>query len=536
MEIVLDSTYISHVYPRTQSATVRQPFSVLPPDRATGSSSSGVPRGTKAFNMYDDIPPRGSFDDRFQVFSRRTTFHGFRELRESKQWWQKLLWFLVMAICVVMLGVHVQRQLSEYLDGQTANKICSVPAGERYEFPPVWLGMSKWAWIDSSKLQQYGITYEEMIIARSHFVAGLQYDSLVPVETAQKRLRNTFQRMGATSAVQFFRKLFWQPEDKLHPGAETVYYPNMDGPEGFVLLNTTKAELKEFTKTYSIQIAFNFTAFWDNVRKGLEFFKSDENVTDIPNQYVPYLLNVDTNQILPLKPSVRYGISANCRVYRHLYGCTNEFDSDPLYFPRTCRLDCEIRANLSRQITSCFKFGDKAAYNDSSLDLTETFREGNISLCQLGFFANETHQQGVETPTFGTMTPLEMKQWRLEVATCRKRCLRKCEQWTTSWSVIAHELSQQIDSELSLRPEDIADLAVIDLNFPDNDALVIIEEIQRYRWHDLVSDLGGLLGLWLGASMMSLFQVLHLCLWADKTRKENSVTPTRTPVNAVKIG
>lgn len=52
------------------------------------------------------------------------------------------------------------------------------------------------------------------------------------------------------------------------------------------------------------------------------------------------------------------------------------------------------------------------------------------------------------------------------------------------------------------------DLSIVKVYFPETDSVLYKTDV-LYAWYDIVSDYGGILGLFLGCSIISLFEILY---------------------------
>lgn len=53
-----------------------------------------------------------------------------------------------------------------------------------------------------------------------------------------------------------------------------------------------------------------------------------------------------------------------------------------------------------------------------------------------------------------------------------------------------------------------ADLSIVKVYFPETDSVLYKTDV-LYAWYDIVSDYGGILGLFLGCSIISVFEILY---------------------------
>lgn len=47
--------------------------------------------------------------------------------------------------------------------------------------------------------------------------------------------------------------------------------------------------------------------------------------------------------------------------------------------------------------------------------------------------------------------------------------------------------------------------------------------MEAYSWEDVIANVGGLLGLWLGASVVSFVQIIHVCLCGSIDKRLSAI-------------
>lgn len=65
------------------------------------------------------------------------------------------------------------------------------------------------------------------------------------------------------------------------------------------------------------------------------------------------------------------------------------------------------------------------------------------------------------------------------------------------------------------------------IQYPTEGNILVIEEVQMQTWETFIGDIGCIVGLWLGASIISLFQMVYLCCF---TRRDKRMSTTETTV------
>lgn len=424
-----------------------------------------------------------------------------------------------------MLLVFVKIQTEQYLEGQTATRVTRLVTNETKLFPPVWFLHTNWSWIDAEKVKSHGITREEILILMGHFVPHTTYNSTVPVAEAKERLKQTMKRLRMDKILELCRLIALDSIDGSSP-PHTVLKPFVgDRGIGYYRINTSGATEAPGSDAWLLTVSFNFSSYRQNQEHLWSFLEWDRN-RYASEWYPPLLANLDGYQFVGLEPDSVYMISTYTDIYKKMGRCAESDSPNEPYYTVACHLECELRANASLEAASCMFLLDHDLVQQS-VEATETYLTENISFCHLGVLNVATGQvDGKEEPVFKQLTSEQLRERAKTVAACRERCLPRCEQWSTFWSVTSY----------AYVANHTVDTCRIRLVFQASNNLVVIEEIRQYQWHDLVSDLGGLLGLWLGASMMSIVQVVHLCLWPPRKKFSKGIGTRKISVKSIGVG
>lgn len=461
---------------------------------------------------------------RIDVFSRETTIHGFRELNNSQRWWQKCLWISVIIASAVCFLLHARTQFQSYIDERTAMSVGTMNPQEHYPFPNVMLAIPAWIWMDPRKLAKYNITYEQLTVAKSFLKPKLQYQSDVPLEVAKADLFQKVKSMNITGIRRFFTALaredaaglIFDPLTPNHSNESKVSTRALfSGGVCYYILNTTGAYKSLFGSTYSIAFVFDFSVFLGYLKEHVaDGGAADKKGNDTPSTIEnvrPWLRSSDFTGQIYVQPGYQYIIHYDIRIYRPLAPCDKQFDADPLYGRGGCEYACEIKANVSFNASSCYRY---------YLAVTH-YTTATWPLCSKGFYVNKTlTDYGADQRQYRNLTDWEVKKRDEMLAACvRDECKPPCSHWLTSASFTASEIVLEDGSTIS-------NFSVIEIYYPDRTSVTVMEEKLNYLWHDLASDIGGLLGLWLGASVLSLCQLVHLCTCGVQLENERGAEDT----------
>lgn len=104
-----------------------------------------------------------------------------------------------------------------------------------------------------------------------------------------------------------------------------------------------------------------------------------------------------------------------------------------------------------------------------------------------------------------------------ETKFCKKlRCVNACDELTVNYHANFGYLA---DDQYQNQSWLIA-------SWPSYDGVPVFKEIPEYTNEELLSQWGGIAGLWLGASMMSFFEIFYYfcCCWRNSGEEEEVVT------------
>lgn len=442
----------------------------------------------------DHLPKMG----RFNFFCKRTTLHGFREFRDSSRWWQKSVWILLISLCTSCFILQTREQVLQLLDGSKAASLSTLTA-EKYPLPKIYISVKNWYWLDQKKIDFFNLSYEDLQIAKSYLTNDIDYDSKIPVDLAKEKLQEKLFELNTTHILDFFKNLALDVFD----GSENLNAVSdrfiLDDRAYYVLNTETGVFVKsEISETLALRVKFNFTSYASRVQTlaGSEVseigrFASFGDL--LRNKRRPILINSDLRQHVVLRPGFKYNIHTTVRLHRRISNCVpaDYGDMRHAFAPKSCLISCDLAGDGLVNATSCFQ------YNISVYLLGDLLPR--FSYCSYGLRLNgSARPQGMDVPIFKNLSQSEMRARSSYIDQCKVRCQPPCEQWMSTMTAMVFE-------------SDVGDISHLDIYFPDASAVMATEEVYQYLWHDLISDVGGLLGLWLGASMMSIFQTLHLC-------------------------
>lgn len=106
------------------------------------------------------------------------------------------------------------------------------------------------------------------------------------------------------------------------------------------------------------------------------------------------------------------------------------------------------------------------------------------------------------------------KEHELESRSCIRQCSDGCEKWDFDVSV-SFTMEQSLLKNFANRQ-----YVRIEIEYPSEESVLVISEINSQSWESFVANVGGLLGIWLGASIVSFIQTIYLCCFSEPEEPE----------------
>lgn len=210
--------------------------------------------------------------------------------------------------------------------------------------------------------------------------------------------------------------------------------------------------------------------------------------------------------------TVQHLMFKNLRSGPHPQPCINQGDIDMQYMignysQAACQKDCELQTMI--KICHCIPLMDPYFLNGETLK--------SIKFC-----TSEAKQNCLYPKVLQSAFALD------EIETCRQKCLIPCDMWrypvNPSW--------QPLNPKKFPGVSDVQDVLYLRISFA-NMEIETFEQNPSKMFDEMVSDIGGQINLWLGASMVTLIQIpvviALLISWAcvgnvHKTTKSHKIS------------
>lgn len=465
----------------------------------------------------------------FQTFCDGTSMHGFVELFHAKTTYWLLFWSLLLATAIGLTAYQVIKAVQQFMDQTSASRTEIVEQNDMY--PPIKICSMHWVyWLDWDKAYSLNFTKDGVLYGMS-YLTEIYTEDLYNITKAKDQFQSAMALNKFTIIQQFYYSVAKDftiidtpssftpsPAFDQHEVSVSRYW----GPlmcyvlSGEVILQTMR---KNQNRTEYLEI---FLALKTNVASlnysGVSLLEygwymsqflsssgmyADPNMiystTDFSTFSLPFLLFVDgySQDYIAIRDeddayTVTVSVTANKWIPNPSYNCLKGKKcilSDPS-FCQNCKL----------------LYPDKTC---KCLDISQAIRSKTDypqTLCQYPIYQSTNHNATRVFP--GRLIEKDEDCWINETAmqlreSCPE-CTLPCEQWQYSFSFLAEKWG----TPQNYFTKTATGVRVV---YPNDYSICLIVEVERQTWEDFVANIGGLLGVWTGASIMSIVQLFYLC-------------------------
>lgn len=529
----------------------------------------------------------------FAAFAKTTQMHGFREIYHAKTLIGTISWMIIVFAAIVLTVYQVYRCIIQFTSRTTLSIISPLESGG-IMYPPLSLCFIHWiSWLDWKKAYAMNFTKPSVLYGLTFLSPIFSYQVFNVTEAKAAFLENM--ALHNITTVSEFYKLVAKPlpmvlglYDKAHAVEQPPFFTDIefhlkgsdlylcyqvDGDDIIKILQDRKDTSKMAART-KIQI-FNFSL------QDFRFSRVSSYITEEAyNFYVSYWLLTKTNYWLDSLSDFKRNFTAFAfpyRIYPDTYSdkyieISTEYDS---YFiemkpsvhrwMNTKDYKCKERkkavssdkrcldtckANFRNNFFLCLALDQaillqldipsKLCQNEIYF-LTDLYSNDNSNKSISDLFSLEDvfNNDNLSSEDISNDTYIELER---EYDACVENCFPMCEIWkyefTSSFQILAS----------SVRAYSYTNQTDINIIYPNEiDVLIVIEE-NAQTWEDFVGNVGGLLGVWTGASILSFLQLIYLCCCSDcscdrvnrviqlvraKDFGTDSSCPPTTPTNTV---
>lgn len=488
------------------------------------------------------------FKDRYQQFSSRTSMHGFGELYISKSSTGKLFWISALLACLSITTFQLTKATIQYVNEPYVSVIEKMKE-EEILYPDIKICYTHWIyWVDFEKALKLNFTKESVMYGLS-FLGNIYVENYFDIETAKRNFSLTMAGHNLTTLTEFYLAIAKPPPNdalsekifsdilcyKANPiniiKIEREFWMNdkrkKSKLEVVLKINDKKVDRFLSRKQHDCYMAQMLSAVGTTYPTREEFFTSNTSSDNDhePLLLVPTYLDIDEDIVEIRWDDISVTINTHASVSRWQNKNTSpcEKSSVSALSNKTCQSVCREKhwANLCPCEfypdihLSRLDFPDRVCKYDIHF-LTEL--ESCIKLA----LNEESVPRKIDNSTWTNNCTLD-KELCCYATEADKRnlddCLKHCIPGCTMWN---HYLGSTQRVKLGYFKEAYNKTFFrLKLIFPNAEDILFTNEIENQSLEKFIGNIGGLMGIWTGASVLSLVQLIYLCCcvefkWFDK--------------------
>lgn len=464
---------------------------------------------------------KAAFRRGIENFCEKTSMHGFAEFYHSRSLIWKSIWAFVVCGAIGITVYQVYQSTWQYIEQSTNTVIGPVDESDMY-YPPLQLCYWQWYfWMDFDKVKALNCS-KEVLLYSGRFFNSIYSTKLYDLEKAKANFNTMMKNNNFATLLDFYRSVA-RTVPIFADNNFTAYFDRTQivYKEPFFLFCYEVSEgnmLKYFsTTTASKVISFNSK---DDSQSAVSHFVNE-------NEYNNYILrwadrssmykiqNASKVDLTLFAPPISLFLFTNIPKGLEMVSENDEYVVDVRASVFTWRnagiTTCdENKREVSSANTSCqnlceAQFRKKACTClrlDHAILLNVT--NSDIICYKDAYFFNDTENivKAIQRTTYAcSTTPDLMELWHK----CMNECVPACQIWKYEKSV-ATKTTAAI-----LRQYGTKKLTKIYIEYPSGKDVVIMTVKDAQSWENFVGNVGGLLGVWTGASILSFLQMVYLC-------------------------
>lgn len=511
---------------------------------------------------------------RFQNFSNATTIHGFFDMFHAKSVTGTLFWVVMVFAAFSVTIVQLYNSISQYIDQDSTTVIAPALKGELF-YPPMRLCYVHWLyWVDWEKAFSMSFTKESILFglsyitrgfsstvfnitgAKEDFVAQLSSNNLSTLSDFYEAIAKVEPEINGVKTIQFYYDQF----DFIYKDPNIVFCYSVSGDKVFKILNeqgyANKLNSTKFgfsvpdltynsVKQHITEEEYNHHLVWWLAKNSHYYVDSVEQFNKNLSAYaLPILLYPDgysAQSVQLLHDNDAYTI--NLRASAHRWKNTDQnpcsLEKRSIISDNACQTKCMSKQNILTCM--CPYIEEAMLYNKDTVEnqcpeaiYFLPMNESNFRPQILNFFDKSTIVMGDKEYKSGHIgdvrigqdffdnhyPPCSPDKKGFNLSDCLNQCVTGCELWNYEMS-IAVATMPRFSQKISFK-----NLTDIIIKYPTVGDVLIMTEIDPQTWENFVGNVGGLLGIWTGASILSFIQMFYLCCFYDS--RETSGCGIRT--------
>lgn len=491
----------------------------------------------------------------YKTFSTRTSVHGFSELYTSKSSAAKLFWLISLVICLSVTTYQLSKAVQQYVNEPYLTVIEKI-AEDEMKYPDIFLCYEHWIyWADFRKALNLNFTKESVLYGLS-YLTDIYAETLFDVSEAKQQFELTMASNNFTKMSQFYYAIAKSSPNEyfneIHLFSDSLCYkaksenlialmnPINKRSKIRVVLHFNEGTVEPYEDgfvTHSEHVCYiGRFLFLNKYPIKLERFSLDTLKTNVDDFQLPtYLVLADIIEIRPDDVSVHFYLHATVSKWRDVRKMNCDNDKISVNSDNTCQDRC--RENYRHKTCSCLFLQETLL---AGLDNYRTLCRNRI------WFFNASNScinlTLVERKRIPTNAPLNCTtddelcciESTKEVDEEWNECVKTCKPGCTVWN---YYLGYVQRTKLgSFKHSIFKDTFVVEIHFPTAHDVLSTTEIENQSLEKFVGNIGGLLGVWTGASILSILQCIFLCCCREFQwcTDNETVNTNETKLNDVK--
>lgn len=477
-------------------------------------------------------------------FSDDTTVHGLKELYYSKKTIWKGIWIIIMSIATGLTIYQVGKSVQRYKDQPMITTIQPLESGKLL-YPPLRICYLHWSsWVDWNKVIKLNLSKPVLYYGLSYLDKTFSQD-VFDLNKTEERFNKSMIENNWRYLSDFYMAISEDYPKYLSPESEQIkmaftekgFYdlielcPLCYTVNGKTLTSLIDASTLNLRKSYSRKILFSleklpqvlFNSYFKEpeyamyikyrLQEEYSFLKpvTTQEMTALFNPQV--LFPNFASDFIKLNPDVEvYSIKIKGSVHkwqsRHSVQCAEGHISNSADY--SCEMICY--SQLTSKLCQMVPF--EAAFLVHTDEPMMTCRR-NITFMVPNISA-EVFSTQLDDTMFDCQCNILMN-YENELNSCLRACEVGCEKWDFEASV-TYTFEQSIVKDIARR-----NYSLIQIEYPLEESIFVISEIDSQSWESFIADVGGLLGIWLGASIVSFVQTIYLCCFSKDDEADATI-------------
>lgn len=463
-------------------------------------------------------------------FCENTSMQGFSEVYQSNSLFWRLFWVFIVSAAIGVTTYQVYQTTVQYIN-QPATTVIGPIDDEKIYFPPLRLCYWQWYfWVDWNKATSLNYT-KDFLLYTFRFFNSIYTTYPFDFEVARMKFNNVMIKNKFSGFFDLFnsmaRKVPIISEDKVEDYFDKTeilyrdpyllfcyviseenmkkYFASRQSRKimTFYTLDETFSKVNGFLNTIEYN---NYILRWAD-KSSMYKIKNDSSV-DLTAFAPPISLFVFNNVPKGLEMVAQndaYLVSVRASVFtwqNKLDKICAENKLDIASVNTTCQNLCE--ATFRRMTCNCQRLDQAILLKDESNDKICHKDTIFLNLNKDIVLSNVTVNELVRSPYNCPANTEQLQYWR----TCMKNCLPGCQMWKFEKTITIQSTSP------ILQKHGKKNMTQVGIEYPNGNDIIVMTEIDAKTWENFVGNVGGLLGIWTGASVISLVQIIYLCCCA----------------------